>query len=72
MTTVSQIYEYIDSFAPYRTQDEWDNAGLLVGDGSQSVSKVLLALDATNKVIKEATELGCSLILTHHPVIFTL
>lgn len=71
MTTVSQIYEYVDSFAPYRTQDEWDNAGLLVGDGSQSVSKVLLALDATNKVIKEATELGCSLILTHHPVIFT-
>ncbi len=71
MTTVSQIYNYIDSFAPFRTQDSWDNAGLLVGDGSQSVSKVLLALDATNKVIKEATELGCGLILTHHPVIFT-
>lgn len=71
MTTVSQIYDYIDSFAPFRTQDSWDNAGLLVGDGSKSVSKVLLALDATNKVIKEATELGCGLILTHHPVIFT-
>lgn len=71
MTTVSQIYDYIDSFAPFRTQDTWDNAGLLVGDGSKSVSKVLLALDATNKVIDEAKKLGCGLILTHHPVIFT-
>ncbi len=71
MTTVSQIYDYIDGFAPFRTQDEWDNAGLLVGDGAMSVSKVLLSLDATNKVIKEAKELGCGLILTHHPVIFT-
>ncbi len=70
MTTVRDIYNYIDSFAPYRTQDSWDNSGLLVGDGSEQVTKALCALDASIPAILEAEKLGCQLILTHHPVIF--
>lgn len=71
MVTVSEIYDFIDSFAPFRTQDSWDNSGLLVGEESKVVSKVLLALDATNRVVTEAKALKCKLIVTHHPVIFT-
>lgn len=70
MTTVGQIYDYIDSFAPFRTQDSFDNSGLCVGTREQEVSRVLLALDATYRVVDEAKECGCQLILTHHPVIF--
>ncbi|MCD7732944.1 MAG: Nif3-like dinuclear metal center hexameric protein [Oscillospiraceae bacterium] len=70
MTTVRDIYNYIDSFAPYRTQDSWDNSGLLVGDGDEPVTKALCALDASIPAILEAERLGCQLILTHHPVIF--
>ncbi|MCD8106389.1 MAG: Nif3-like dinuclear metal center hexameric protein [Oscillospiraceae bacterium] len=70
MTTVRDIYNYIDSFAPYRTQDSWDNSGLLVGDGDEPVTKALCALDASIPAILEAEKLGCQLILTHHPVIF--
>ncbi len=70
MTTVREIYNYIDSFAPYRTQDSWDNSGLLVGDGDEAVTKALCALDASIPAIIEAERLGCQLILTHHPVIF--
>lgn len=29
MTTVKDIYNYIDNAAPFSTQEEWDNAGLL-------------------------------------------
>ena len=70
MTAVGQIYDYIDSFAPFCDQDGFDNSGLCVGEREQSVNRVLLALDATDKVVDEAKNLGCELILTHHPVIF--
>lgn len=71
MATVSQIYDFINSFAPFRIQDSWDNAGLLVGDGNGGVKKALLALDASSKVAEEAAKLGCQLVITHHPVIFS-
>ena len=70
MITVGQIYDYIDSFAPFRNQDSFDNSGLCVGSREQEVTRVLLALDATNRVVDEAMKHGCELILTHHPVIF--
>ena len=70
MTTVGQIYDFIDSFAPFRIQDSFDNSGLCVGCRELEVSKILLALDATNRVVDEAREKGCELIVTHHPVIF--
>lgn len=70
MTTVGQIYDYIDSFAPFRNQDGFDNSGLCVGTHDQEVTRVLLALDATCRVVDEAKEKGCQLIVTHHPVIF--
>ena len=70
MITSGQIYDYIDGFAPFRNQDSFDNSGLCVGSRDQEVGRVLLALDATNRVVDEAKEKGCQLILTHHPVIF--
>jgi len=44
---------------------------LLCGFPENSVSKILLALDATREVIDEAACWGAELIVTHHPVIFT-
>lgn len=70
MTTVHDIYDYINSVAPFGLQDKFDNSGLLIDMGNAKVTKVLLALDATKKVIDEAHNLGCELIITHHPVIF--
>lgn len=70
MTKVNDIYEYIDSIAPYHTQEGWDNSGLNTGDGNAQVSRVLLALDLTDSVIDEAVRLGAQLIVTHHPSLF--
>ena len=50
MTTVKNIYDYINSIAPYDTQEEWDNSGHLVGDFRKEVKKAVLALDATKAV----------------------
>lgn len=70
MNLVSEIYTYIDSFAPFSTQEKWDNSGLLTGSMNKKVSKVLVTLDITNEVADEAAEIGTELIIAHHPVIF--
>ena len=70
MTTIRMIEEYCKVIAPYDLADEWDNIGLLAGSADASVSRVLLALDITPAVIKEAREIGAELIISHHPVIF--
>lgn len=70
MNLVSEIYKYIDSFAPFSTQENWDNSGLLTGNMNKKVSKVLVTLDITNEVADEAVAIGAELIIAHHPVIF--
>lgn len=70
MATIKDIYQYIDSFAPFETQMDFDNAGFLVGREQANVETVLVALDITLPVIQEAVHLGAQLIVAHHPVIF--
>lgn len=67
---ISTVYNYIDSIAPFDTQMSFDNAGLLVGQKDAEFENALLALDITPQVIAEAVEKKCSLIISHHPVIF--
>lgn len=70
MTTVKNIYDYINSIAPFDTQEEWDNAGFLVGDFRSEVKKVVMSLDVTKDIANFAADLGAQLILSHHPAIF--
>lgn len=70
MITVKDIYAALDAAAPFAMQESYDNSGLLVGDGTETITKVLLALDITIPVVKEAATLGAQLILSHHPVIW--
>ena len=70
MATVKDIHNYIDIIAPFNTQEEWDNSGLLVGDGNSEVKKILFALDVTSDIINQAVDCAAELIITHHPVIF--
>lgn len=70
MTTVNDIYKYIDSFAPFDTALDYDNVGVLAGDRTAVASKVLVSLDITEDVINEAQRLGATLIVSHHPIIF--
>lgn len=68
--TVNDIYRIIDGFAPFDTQEEWDNAGILAGRGDGTVNRVLVALDVTEGAVAEAKALGCELLVTHHPILF--
>ena len=70
MATVKDIYNFIDMIAPFDTQEEWDNSGLLVGDEDKEVNKALFALDITENIINQAIKCDADLIITHHPIIF--
>ncbi len=67
---IKEIMNFLEDFAPIKLAESWDNVGLHVGNEENEVTKVLLALDATDDVIDEAIELGANLIVTHHPMIF--
>ena len=70
MTLVRDIVRCLEQFAPPVYQESYDNAGLLVGNGSQSVTGILLTLDTTEAVVAEAQAKHCNLIVSHHPIVF--
>ncbi len=67
---VKDMLQLIDAVAPFSTQMEGDNSGLLVGSESREVRTVLFALDVTDPVIDEAIAENADLIVTHHPLMF--
>ena len=70
MMTVKDVYDAIDSKAPFASQNEGDHSGLQVGSLHNPVHRVLVALDLSRKVVDEAVANGCDLIVTHHPFIW--
>ena len=70
LTKVLDIYNFIDKIAPFESQMDFDNSGLLIGNFNQKINKILLCLDITREVIDEAIKLNINLIISHHPVIF--
>ncbi len=70
MTTIKDILNFTETFAPLDTQMEFDNSGLLIGSDHTEVTKAIVALDITNDVVNEAVANNVQLIISHHPVIF--
>ena len=68
---IKEILSALERFAPLPLQESYDNAGLQVGlTAEQEASGALLCLDVTEDVIREAIDLGCNLIVSHHPLLF--
>jgi len=72
MTNVADIYDFLNSIAPIEMKMDFDNVGFLVGKKQARVSKILVALDVTDDVITESVELDADLIVSHHPLFFSL
>lgn len=70
MSTVKDIYNFIDAFAPFASAESYDNVGLIVGDFNRTVDTVVVALDASAFVTRYAKECGAQLIVCHHPPLF--
>ena len=65
---ISQIYEFLNTLSPFELQESWDNSGLLLGDLSIDVNKVVLSIDVDENLIDSLDD--DTLLITHHPLIF--
>lgn len=66
---IRNIYNYLDSLSPFSLQEKWDNSGLVVGNMDDSFDAIYISLDLDLKMIKKVKK--NSLIITHHPLIFS-
>lgn len=66
---VQNIYDFLDNLSPFTLQEKWDNAGLLVGSFNDEIEKIYISIDLDEELIDEVEEK--SLIITHHPLIFS-
>jgi len=70
MPTVTDVCAFLEKFAPPQLAAEWDNVGLLFGDGSVEVQRILTCLTVTPAVVAEAIAERAELIVSHHPILF--
>lgn len=70
MTTVRDILNCIQAFAPTYMKESWDHVGLNCGHLDHPVTKVLVALDPFEAVCQEAKSIGAELIVTHHALLW--
>lgn len=66
-----EIIDYLDRQFKPEYQEDYDNAGFLIGDAESNYTGALITLDVTPDTIDEAIDKGLSLIVSHHPLIFT-
>ncbi len=72
MATVKDVMAVMQTIAPkeHYFKEEYDNIGLIVGDESATVKKLMCCLDVTDDVLNEAIRIGADMIISHHPIIF--
>ena len=71
MTRIRDVLASVRRAYPESLAAAWDTGiGLTCGDPDEDVAVVLLAVDADETTVAEATALGAGLLLTHHPVLF--
>ena len=69
--TVQEYYQHFCEKIPAQLSLEWDNDGLMCcPDAGRTVKRILIALDITEAVAREAVAGGYDLILSHHPLVF--
>lgn len=68
---IKEVLSYLEDLCPLQYQESYDNCGLITGDEEKNITGVLVCLDSTEDVLKEAVKLKCNLIIAHHPILFS-
>jgi dinuclear metal center YbgI/SA1388 family protein len=71
MLTIADLQRWLAEFAPPRLAADWDNVGLLIGDASREVTRVMTCLTVTTESAAEAIREGAQAIVAHHPFPFS-
>ncbi len=68
---ISDVINFLESWAPRFYQESYDNAGLITGNADTELTNALICLDSTEAVMDEAIKNKCNLIIAHHPIVFS-
>ncbi len=78
---VRQVIAAVDRLAPFELAESWDHVGLQVGSrqdelragtgAGETRPAVLVTLEVDDTALDEAVRLGCSAVVSHHPLIFS-
>jgi dinuclear metal center YbgI/SA1388 family protein len=66
--TLGDVIGVLEALYPPSLAASWDAVGLVCGDPSEQVRRVLFAIDPVEAVADQAERLGADLIVTHHPL----
>ena len=69
VVTAQWIIDKMEAWAPAKFAMESDNVGLLIGDRTRIVNRILTALDLSENVLREAVQGRFDFVITHHPLI---
>jgi putative NIF3 family GTP cyclohydrolase 1 type 2 len=53
---IKQITTFLETIAPPSLQEDYDNAGLLTGNGNTVCTGALISLDCTEAIVQEAID----------------
>ncbi|MBR6411140.1 MAG: Nif3-like dinuclear metal center hexameric protein [Clostridia bacterium] len=69
---VKELYEALDARIPGSLSCEWDNDGLMVcPDPDREVKRILVCLDPTDRMVREAVDRHVDAMICHHPFLFS-
>ncbi len=68
--TLADVVAAIEGLYPKRWAEDGDAIGLVVGDPSDDVRRILFAVDPVQAVVDEAVSTGADLLVVHHPLLY--
>lgn len=68
-STLADVLAVLEGAYPLAWAEDWDRAGLVLGERDAEVTQVLLAVDPTVDVARRAVRSGAQLVVTHHPLL---
>jgi dinuclear metal center YbgI/SA1388 family protein len=69
--TLGEVIAALEARYDPALAEGWDAVGLVCGDRSEPVRRVLFAVDPVETVVDEALETGADIVVTHHPLLLT-
>jgi len=66
--TLAQVVAALEALYPPALVADWDSVGLVCGDPTARVTRVLFAIDPVEVVVDEAERMRADLLVTHHPL----
>ncbi len=67
---IKDITDCLEIVAPLHWQEDYDNAGLIIGNKEEKCTGVIICLDVFKQTLLEAIDKGCNMIVAHHPFIY--